>query len=239
MESMEKSKLEIALNLLTPIALAALLCFIVYLLGRGKYLEGMPPLQSESIPKFIRTFAEWIQGREAYWYLYFMMLLGFPLGRWTLSIGVWAGFHPLLITVIGSSADFLVSLFVLLNWWIVYKIPRVGSFMKGAEKKMNNFFNQHPGIEKGSFLGMILFIAAPLQIGGFYAAIVSRLFGMRRDLALGAIVVGSLLGGLLVTTTSTLPVLIKSNPEIFLVVLTCVLLAVVFYYLLRRTGNVI
>ena len=220
---------------LTPFGLGALLCFAVFLIGRGRYVQGGVTIEGEEMHWLLNKFAGYIQGGEAYWFLYLMMFAGFPLGRWSLSIGVFAGFNPLVVAIIGTMADCIVALFVLWNWNVVYGLPKIGKLLENASRKTEKFFEAHSGIEKGSFLGMIVFIACPLQIGGFYAGVVAKLVGIRNPVALSSILVGSFLGGLFVVYSVTgLAALIKSNLLLFLVVVgVLAAAAVVYYYFVR------
>jgi uncharacterized membrane protein len=199
---------------LIPFGLGALLCFFVYLIGRGRYAAG----------------------REAYWTLYGMMLAGFPGGRWSLSMGIAAGFDPLLIIGIGAAADGIVALWVLWNWRLLYKIPKLGGWIESAKKKGEKFFKEHPGIEKGSFFGLAAFVASPIQVGGFYSSVVSRLIGIRIAPAFGAILLGSFLGGILVVySTKGLLEAIKLNLFFTLLVIGLVVAGVLVYYWLKRS----
>ena len=172
---MEKKYLTAA-KFLIPVCLGVVFIFLVYLIGKGGYLGG----------------------KGDYMTLYGMMFAGTVGGRLSLSMGVAAGFNPFFIIGIGTAGDGIAALWVLWNWDLIYRIPKVGKTIELAKIKEEEFFKTHRKIERGSFLGLVAFMLSPFQIGGVYASVLSKIIGMRIIPAFFAILLGSFLGGVLV-----------------------------------------
>ena len=207
-----KKKCLIVAKFLIPICLGAVFIFLVYLIGEERYLGG----------------------NGNYWTLYGMMFAGTVGGRLSLSIGIAAGFNPFFVIGIGTVGDGISALWVLWNWDLIYRIPKIGKAIELVKIKEEEFFKDHRKIERGSFIGLVAFIISPLQIGGVYASILSKIIGMRTIPSFFAILLGSFLGGVLVVFSTTgLVHAFKSNWLLALLIAGVVIAGLLLYYHFR------
>ena len=208
---MEKKYLIIA-KFFIPICLGILFIFLVYLIGKEGYLGG----------------------RGDYWTLYGMMFAGTVGGRLSLSMGIAAGFNPFFVIGIGTVGDGISALWILWNWDLIYGIPRIGRSTELVKIREEEFFKEHSRIERGSFLGLVAFIMSPIQIGGIYASVLSKLVGMRTIPAFFAILIGSFLGGILVVFSTTgLVHAVRSDWPLTLLIAGSAIAGVLLYYHFR------
>jgi Putative small multi-drug export protein. len=210
---MKKNYLIVA-KFLIPICLGVVFIFLVYLIGKGGYLGG----------------------RGDYWTLYGMMFAGTVGGRLSLSIGIAAGFNPLFIIGIGTVGDGIAALWVLWNWDLIYRVPKIGKTIELVKIREEEFFKSHRKIERGSFLGLVTFLMSPFQIGGVYASVLSKIIGMRTIPSFFAILLGSFLGGVLVVfSTRGLVHAFKSNWLLALLIAGVVIAGLLLYYHFRTS----
>lgn len=91
--------------------------------------------------------------------------------------------------------DAMVAMMFVFHAAFLFKIPWFGPRLHDLAKDGNFILKKHPWIRRAAFLGLVAFVAFPLAAtGSVGGAILSRILGMPRVRAFGAIVAGSLFG---------------------------------------------
>jgi uncharacterized membrane protein len=91
--------------------------------------------------------------------------------------------------------DTMVALMFIFHAAFLFKIPWLGPRLHDLAKDGHFILKKHPWIRRAAFLGLVAFVAFPLAAtGSVGGAILSRILGMSRLRAFGAIVAGSVIG---------------------------------------------
>lgn len=91
--------------------------------------------------------------------------------------------------------DMMVAMMFIFHAAFLFKIPWLGPRLQDLAKDGHFILKQHPWIRRAAFLGLVAFVAFPLAAtGSVGGAILSRILGMGRIRAFGAIVAGSVIG---------------------------------------------
>jgi uncharacterized membrane protein len=89
--------------------------------------------------------------------------------------------------------DFILALFILLNFEVVEAIPWLGKWVKKSEEIFSKKLKK--GKETLALSAIVLYVAMPFQgSGGFVGSIMGRVVGLNRSKVFGAVVLGSILG---------------------------------------------
>ncbi len=98
-----------------------------------------------------------------------------------------------LVIVAVVFVDFVLALFVFLNFEIVEAIPWVGKWVKKSKEVFSKKLRK--GKEKAALSALALYVALPFQgSGGFVGSIMGRVVGLDRFKVLLAVIIGSVAG---------------------------------------------
>lgn len=119
-----------------------------------------------------------------------------PLG---ISLGIPWWYMALSIVMV----DIEMSLIMLLNFDLVYRIPFIGKLVTGLTTKTRDFISGHRWIANLYFFGIMLMVLVPvLGSGGVRGSIAGRLLGMDALRIFLAILAGALIGCFAIAASS-------------------------------------
>jgi len=105
--------------------------------------------------------------------------------------GLYSMTYLIIVTVV--FVDFILALFILLNFEIVHSIPKLGKWVKRSEETFSKKLKK--GREKLALGALALYVAMPFQgSGGFVGSIMGRVVGLNRYKVFFAVILGSTLG---------------------------------------------
>lgn len=117
-----------------------------------------------------------------------------PLAKAPLFTMVGAGYSPLEVTVILGITDALIALWFVLNFELLYRIPRLGARLERADHAAERAMRNHKWLTFSSFLSVFLWVVIPFPgTGTLTGAIVGRLLGLGLWKTYAAVVVGAVL----------------------------------------------
>jgi hypothetical protein len=160
-----------------------------------------------------------------------------PLGKESvIPMGIAAGIHPVLISLVIAFLDIIVGLFLLWNYDFVKLAPLLGPWMERFEKRGSEISKGRIWMKGLEFIGIVLFVMFPFQgSGGVGATILGRLIGLNRYIVFLAIGVGSITGCLLIAySAETIKNIIISNYQLGLIILFILGIIIAIYILFRR-----
>jgi uncharacterized membrane protein len=165
-------------TLVGPVALFALLFLLAFLV----YNDG--------------------QAYRVVW-LHMVALFTTPFGKFVAIGMLRAGFGVLPTTFFLGSIELCFALFFVFNFDLVYRIPRVGRWVRKAEAKGHVALGRRAWIRRLAFTGIFVYTVIPFQgTGAIVAAIFGRLLGLGRLKSVVAIAAGGYAGIFLVSVTA-------------------------------------
>ena len=124
------------------------------------------------------------------------------IGKWLIFVGAKAGnpygFGPWEISYTIFCLDLLIAL--LLNSFLPQfeRLPYVGNWLLKTREKASEAYSQYPKLRRMAWTGVMLWVFLPLPASGAVTgSFASRLVGLSRAGAVGAIAVGSIANGLI------------------------------------------
>ncbi len=124
------------------------------------------------------------------------------IGKWVIFVGAKADnpYH--------FDAWSMAALISLLDLWIgiglntflpqLERLPRFGTWLSATRAKARETFLQYPRLKRMAFWGVVLWVLLPLPASGaITGCLVTRLVGLSRFAATSAIVVGSVINGVI------------------------------------------
>ena len=144
--------------------------------------------------------------------------------------------YPLWTVIVGIVAlDFLVSLFISLNFDLLLKIPLIGPWFRWIMRGADNVLRKKKWIENLSSAGLLIFMYIPLQgSGAMTTSIIARILNYRPLQAVGLVTFGSILSCLTVSLgTASLVQLWAINPVLAIIEGLCivaVILLIAFFW---------
>jgi uncharacterized membrane protein len=134
---------------------------------------------------------------ELSWILGGLMILYFvpPAGKESvIPIGIALGIPWWLMVMALSLLDVLTGLFMLLNFGIALRIPRLGPWISRFLASGDEFMKKRPWLARWRMLGVAFFVFLPFQgTGGVGATIVGMMVGLSPGEILLAIAIGGTL----------------------------------------------
>lgn len=133
----------------------------------------------------------------------------------SIPTGTALGGYPLWTVVAGIVIlDFLVALFITLNFDLLLKIPLIGGWFRWIMRSADKVLRKKPWIENLSSAGLLIFMYIPLQgSGAMTTSIIARILNYRPLQAIGLVTFGSILPCLTVSLgVSSLVKLWEINP---------------------------
>ena len=178
-----------------------------------------------------------LSGLSAGWIVFIISMLpiaelrvGIPLG---IALGL-PGWQSFLFSVLGNG---LIAIPVLLLLPKIFELlQRVPAFGKYIDKIVRRAQHKAQGLNKKSFLGLMIFVGIPLPGTGVWTGcLIAYLLGMRIRYALASVILGMLLAGVLMTLSSLGVVGLVRAVNGIEYVLGAILLCGVAYYIYRRS----
>ncbi len=109
-----------------------------------------------------------------------------------IPVGFKLGFSPFEIFFNLIFFDFIASLFIIWNLPLLTKIPFVGRIIEKILTSGRRFFERSKIAKGGTFLGLTIFVAIPIQgSGSVSGSIIGTLMGFPPTTTLGAALLGS------------------------------------------------
>ncbi len=181
---------------------------------------------------FLLAYLLWPEG-DRYQTAWFWMLALFltPLGKFT-AIGMQsAGFHAVTTIFFLGSIEFCFALFFVLNFDLLYRVPRVGAWVHKAEEAGRRRLLKKAWVQRLAFVGIILWTSVPFQgTGAITGAVFGRLMGMGRLRTFLAIILGGY-GGLTAVVLGNLGIRSAYQAGIDWGIYSTVLIATLLYIL--------
>lgn len=115
-----------------------------------------------------------------------------PAGILAIQVeGLYSLTYLVILTVV--FVDFILALFVMLNFEVVHAIPKLGKWIKRSEETFSKKLKKSR--EKLALGALALYVALPFQgSGGFVGSIMGRVVGLNRYKVFFAVILGSTLG---------------------------------------------
>lgn len=161
-----------------------------------------------------------------------------PAGKESIiPIGIGLGIPWWLMALSVTILDLVTSLFVMMNFTLIRRIPRIGSWIEKITDVGREFMTGHPWVARWRIPGVAFFVFLPLQgTGGVGATVVGLMAGLTPGEILIAVGIGAAIESLLFAIGSELIWrLILANLAIGVVVaIGTVMLLVSLYVLLNR-----
>lgn len=176
---------------------------------------------------------------ELSWILGGLMILYFvpPAGKESvIPIGIALGIPWWLMVMALSLLDILTGLFMLLNFGIALRIPKLGSWISRFLASGDEFMKKRPWLARWRMLGVAFFVFLPFQgTGGVGATIVGMMVGLSPGEILLAIAIGGTLECIIFALGFELIYqLLLTNLYLGLAVAAVIILIVIFGFLLFR-----
>ncbi len=109
-----------------------------------------------------------------------------------IPVGFKLGFSPISIFFNLLFFDFVASLFIIWNLPLLTKIPGIGKIVERILTSGRKFFEKSKIAKGGTFLGLTIFVAIPIQgSGSVSGSIIGTLMGFPPTTTLGAALLGS------------------------------------------------
>lgn len=117
----------------------------------------------------------------------------FPFGiEFGVPICVGLGLPWWLVVLIVGYIDAWLALFVLLNFDLLHRVPRLGRWLRRAQDRGSAFVRRRPWVLRFQFVGIFLFVFLPLAGTGVLPGILlGRMVGMARILVWVAVMTGT------------------------------------------------
>ncbi|WP_048152155.1 small multi-drug export protein [Methanolacinia paynteri] len=207
---------KIILNLSLPFAILGVYIFVLWmLLPYSLFLSMLTLMFIYFVPP---------AGKES------VIPIGIALGIpwWTVAFSI-------------AMMDILSTLFMVLNFDLVLKIPIAGTkWMKTFMEHGESFFRKHRWLEKLSTLGLAIFVMIPMQgTGGIATPIVGRMIGIPPLQIILAVIAGALSGCFLIALGSEfLKDLLVYNLSLGIIVIIAIAVcAAAAWFLWKRKQN--
>lgn len=136
--------------------------------------------------------------------LFFLAMLPITELRATIPLGIAGGMAPLPVFFWSVLGNGIAAILVLLLLPFCYRLMRrFGWFRRLWNRISAKTHNKGEQVEKYGALGLMLFVAIPLPGTGVWTGVLlAFLLGIRPKYALGAVLAGMLIAGILVTLAS-------------------------------------
>lgn len=118
-----------------------------------------------------------------------------PVGKFTAGAFIASGFGVWETVFILGTVDFIVGLFLVLNFPFLYGLPKVGPFLARLELKGHALLQKQAWVRRAAVVGLALLVAIPFQgTGSIAGSIAGRMLGLGPKRTLLAIALGGYLG---------------------------------------------
>lgn len=114
-----------------------------------------------------------------------------PVGKFTAGAFVASGFGVWETVFILGTVDFIVGLFLVLNFPFLYGLPKIGPFLARLELKGHALLQQQAWVRRAAVVGLALLVAIPFQgTGSIAGSIAGRMLGLGPKRTMLAIALG-------------------------------------------------
>lgn len=153
-------------------------------------------------------------------------LMVFVIGKFS-ALGVQG--EPLYWILVLGTVDVLVGLFLIWNFYVLFRVPGIGPLMRFMENKGSRFLEQNNWVRRVAFTAVILIVVVPFQgTGAVMGSIVGRFIGLGRWRTLVAIAIGGYTGFALFVYGNRLIALLGSLDPLIAIGVTTFLIATGF-----------
>ncbi|MFQ6011205.1 MAG: small multi-drug export protein [Nitrososphaerales archaeon] len=118
-----------------------------------------------------------------------------PLGKESMiPAAILSGVNPVVVSSTIITLDSLTAVFMVLNFDLLYSLPRIGRSIKKFEESGEKTLKKRRWIKRFSTVGLVLFMLIPFQgTGAIATSLIGRLAGVDVYRVVAAVFVGSVM----------------------------------------------